>query len=83
MTDEVGFGSAKIRHDPWSRGSTEKNGDQIMSKSLIIILALTLGTSFAAPAFAEKSFQANQTTSKAKTNADDGRTLADYNIQKE
>jgi hypothetical protein len=53
-----------------------------MPKSLIIILALTLGISFAAPAFAEKSFQANQTTSKAKTHTD-GRTLADYNIQKE
>ena len=54
-----------------------------MSKSLIIILALTLGISFAAPAFAEKSFQANQTTGKAKTHTDYGRTLADYNIQKE
>ncbi len=54
-----------------------------MSKSLIIILALALGTSFAAPAFAEKSFKANQTTSKAKTQTDGGRTLADYNIQKE
>jgi hypothetical protein len=83
MTGEVGFGSARIRHDPWLRGSTEKHGDQIMSKSLIVILALALGTSFAAPAFAEKSFQANQTTSKAKTQTDDGRTLADYNIQKE
>ena len=54
-----------------------------MSKSLIVILALALGPSFAAPAFAEKSFQANQATSKAKTQTDDGRTLADYNIQKE
>ena len=54
-----------------------------MSKSLIVILALALGTSFAAPAFAGKSFQANQATSKAKTHADDGRTSANYNIQKE
>ena len=54
-----------------------------MSKSLIVILALTLGTSLAAPAFAEKSFKANQTTSKTKAQTDGGRTLADYNIQKE
>ena len=68
-----------------------------MSKSLIVILALALGTSFAAPAFAfdpqpdppaEKSFQAGTPSSqgKAKPNSNtvsDGRTLADYNIQKE
>ena len=62
-----------------------------MSKSLIVILALALGVSIAAPAFAfdpqpepprEKSLQSSQATTKAKTHVD-GRTLADYNIQKE
>jgi hypothetical protein len=92
MTGRVGFGSAGIRHALWLRGSTEKHGDHIMSKSLIVILAVTLGTSFAAPAFAfdpqpdptaGNSLQSSQTTTKAKTYTDGGRTLADYNIQKE
>jgi hypothetical protein len=59
-----------------------------MSKSLIVILALALGTSFAVPAFASdlpagNSLQSNQTTKSAKAQTDGGRTLADYNIQKE
>ena len=63
-----------------------------MSKSLIVILALALGTPLAAPAFAfdpqpdppaGNSLQSSQTTKSAKTYVDRGRTLADYNIQKE
>ncbi|MEQ1522618.1 MAG: hypothetical protein ABL936_15225 [Aestuariivirga sp.] len=59
-----------------------------MSKSLIVILALTLGTSLAGAAFASgqqagSSLQSNQAVKGAKTCTDCGRTLADYNIQKE
>ena len=63
-----------------------------MSKSLIVILALALGTSFAAPAFAfnpqpdppkQSSLQSGQPTSSTKTHTGGGRTLSDYNIQKE
>ena len=62
-----------------------------MSKSLIVILAVALGTSFAGPAFAfdpqpepptAQSLQTSKPASSGKTYTDRGRTLADYNIQK-
>jgi len=59
-----------------------------MSKSLVVILALALGASFAGNSFASgqqagDSVQSNQAAKGAKTYTDRGRTLADYNIQKE
>lgn len=59
-----------------------------MSKSLIVILTLALGTSFAGAALASgqsagNSLQSKQATKSGKTQTDDGRTLSDYNIQKE
>lgn len=63
-----------------------------MSKSLIVILALSLGTSFAAPASAfdpqpeppkGKQTQSTKLAGSGKTHIEDGRTLSDYNIQKE
>ena len=59
-----------------------------MSKSLIVILALALGPSFAGAANASgqpagNSLQSKQPTKSAKSQTDDGRTFSDYNIQKE